>query len=532
MIQRLQDIYYDTEKRTLMRRTQGGTEVLLFPDGEIPKLELQAEPGSLITGGDGNGSLRIYARVLGVDVTDSCELFAVGAGISGSFGTGVDRNLYSVTGLSANICVLGVNVTHANYGTASLNIQISKQSPEPIVRTLRSSAPVLVVKADGTVAPASVIFSAMEIQGQAVSPYTCYFKLYKDDVLYHETTTPSTALMWTPDVVQEVNPGPETYPGLNLYPTFSNKVIRCEIWTAASGGSKIDSIDIAVQPSWQGYIQNELATVAPKYRGRYEASHPASYDNGDSWIVYDTDDSPIQRGFYLAVNYTPQRITGASEMALQAKLAEALTDVAWAEANGYGTAANYGIEALFQSLAAVTAFINSLSANTALIQSMLAHNITLLAQGYLQSYNYAESGGVPTAGFKLDVANQVIKAFGAIFKQATIQDAIITNASVSGVFNGPTIPCLIIDTGTTTKGAFFSWLSPYVPNVGDKRQCSGSLRQGSTGTKLPSYVERINSTTIRIYITNIVLGASPSVSNTYEDMISGNTDSYWGRLAL
>jgi hypothetical protein len=46
---------------------------------------------------------------------------------------------------------------------------------------------------------------------------------------------------------------------------------------------------------------------------------------------------------------------------LQAKLVEALTDVAWAEAQGtYGVSTDYGIGVLFQDLTAVSAFIQNL----------------------------------------------------------------------------------------------------------------------------------------------------------------------------
>lgn len=104
-----------------------------------------------------------------------------------------------------------------------------------------------------------------------------------------------------------------------------------------------------------------VATNAPKYLGRYEASHPISYNDGDWWTIYDTDDSPIQRGVWWNNSGVLERITISGSTAVQAKFVEALTDVAWAEAEGlYGTSVDYGIQTLFQSLGVVTAFIDSL----------------------------------------------------------------------------------------------------------------------------------------------------------------------------
>ena len=72
---------------------------------------------------------------------------------------------------------------------------------------------------------------------------------------------------------------------------------------------------------------------------------------------------------------------------------------------------------------------------TALIEvdDLLAQSITLRQQGYIQSSNYAESDGYPTAGFKLDAENNIIKAYQM--------------KAVGGNFNGITI-----DTNSVLKG--------------------------------------------------------------------------------
>lgn len=67
------------------------------------------------------------------------------------------------------------------------------------------------------------------------------------------------------------------------------------------------------------------------------------------------------------------------------------------------------------------------------VEKLLAQSITLRQQGYIQSANYAESDGYPTAGFKLDAENNIIKAYQM--------------KAVGGNFNGITI-----DTNSVLKG--------------------------------------------------------------------------------
>ena len=74
------------------------------------------------------------------------------------------------------------------------------------------------------------------------------------------------------------------------------------------------------------------------------------------------------------------------------------------------------ITALSQDPTAGHTVIDGGYIKTALIEveSILAKNITLRAEGYIQSSNYAENAAAyPTAGFKLDAANNVIKAYNS-----------------------------------------------------------------------------------------------------------------------
>ncbi len=144
-------------------------------------------------------------------------------------------------------------------------------------------------------------------------------------------------------------------------------------------------------PGQLASIENIAATVsetyAPKYLGRYDHAHPSSYNSGDWWTVYDTDDDPIQRGVWYSNSGTPTRITTSSAMNLQAKLASAIGDIAWAEAQGtYGTSADYGIESVFQSLGAVSAFIETLAAKQAFIESLFTNQIEVPDGGRIRYF--------------------------------------------------------------------------------------------------------------------------------------------------
>ena len=82
------------------------------------------------------------------------------------------------------------------------------------------------------------------------------------------------------------------------------------------------------------------------------------------------------------------------------------------------------------------------------VEDLLAKNITLQAEGYMQSSNYAEdTAGTPTAGFKIDAANNLIKSYamqanGGTYKNITAKDIILEH---SVRFNN-----LIVITETTT----------------------------------------------------------------------------------
>jgi len=108
-----------------------------------------------------------------------------------------------------------------------------------------------------------------------------------------------------------------------------------------------------------------ISSTVPRYRGRYYANHPSPTHLGDWWTIYHdgTNNELPLRGVWWNNEGVSERITTSSAMAIQAKLVEALTDVAWAEEQGvYGVSSDYGIQTLFQSLGVVSAFIQNLFA--------------------------------------------------------------------------------------------------------------------------------------------------------------------------
>jgi hypothetical protein len=69
------------------------------------------------------------------------------------------------------------------------------------------------------------------------------------------------------------------------------------------------------------------------------------------------------------------------------------------------------------------------------VEDLLAQNITLDAAGYIESSNYAEdTSGLPTAGFKLDAANNKIKSYDMQANGGTFYNISLINGKVNGEF--------------------------------------------------------------------------------------------------
>jgi len=218
--------------------------------------------------------------------------------------------------------------------------------------------------------------------------------LYPSDSLYPaETLYPNGDLIEPGEIIRLYDP---IFTGLD-----ANVMVTRKRYTLGRSGAEYDAIGIGAialsdtvaaipttitpapvpvsQPEIVQIAQAQAATNAPHYLGRYYAAHPSSYNNGDWWLVYTTDSPPQgapQRGVYYSNNGTPTQITTSSSAELQGKLVAALADIAWAEKNGYGTAANYGgFDAFFSALGAVSAFVQNLFVGSASIIVSAGNNI-------------------------------------------------------------------------------------------------------------------------------------------------------------
>ena len=206
-------------------------------------------------------------------------------------------------------------------------------------------------------------------------------------------TTPSTPNNWT------INPS-AAVAGQTLWECH---VIYTDTDTSATS--------IVTWNTSTAYPVGTAGILTPGYLGKYDSAHPETHNNEDWWLVYDTDDSPIQRGIYYDNLGTITRISAVSgqtgyttDQKLLAKLQAVIGDAAWCEKNGYGLVVNYGISIYFDSIAAVTAFI----------QNLFAQNIVLGTTGYIKSSNFAtDPTGFPSAGFRLTHSTGVLEAVGA-----------------------------------------------------------------------------------------------------------------------
>lgn len=127
-------------------------------------------------------------------------------------------------------------------------------------------------------------------------------------------------------------------------------------------------------------LQSRIAEAQPHgYLGRFTTDHPTPRNHDDWWLIY----SPApMRGIYYDNAGTPTKIDGTTtDQRLLAKRAEAMQDVAWAEANGYGYSDDYGFQEIFRDIAVLRA----------VVKSLMAEDLVLLGQ--LRS-GYDKDGGV------------------------------------------------------------------------------------------------------------------------------------------
>lgn len=293
------------------------------------------------------------------------------------------------SGMSSSVDT--VTISYAITGKTSGGTNISITLVQTITKAKSSAAYWIVPSAGaikkslaGVYTPASITFTAKSDQTGSIADYSGMF-------IIAESTDGST---FTDKYTSSSNESAKTYT-----PSAGIALLRCRLYFAGGTTTMLDEETI---PVVEDGPQGPQGPDAPRYLGKYYAAHPSSYLNGDWWTVYDTDDSPIQRGVWYSAAGIATRISAVSgetgyttDPILLAKLASCMADVAWAEKQGtYGTAANYGIAMFFESFGAVTAFIRKLFVQAIYI-SISAGNEVLTSLPY--NYSKAPNTGLSYA---------------------------------------------------------------------------------------------------------------------------------------
>jgi hypothetical protein len=187
-------------------------------------------------------------------------------------------------------------------------------------------------------------------------------------------------------------------------------------FTAARSGFATITKRFSLSKMKQGLTGNPGASGqdAPRCLGLYAFSAMASITgmiSGDLAVLYSSDSN---RGVY--------QYSGSSWSKLSSPTKDQVTRcfiyILDAVRQGYGTSTDYAI--------------GSTSFETILANFLFVAQVVLAASGWLKSANYAETGGVPTAGFMLDALNQVIKAYGAVFVNAAISGTLTSGGTIKG----------------------------------------------------------------------------------------------------
>ena len=140
------------------------------------------------------------------------------------------------------------------------------------------------------------------------------------------------------------------------------------------------------------------------------------------------------------------------------------------------------------------------------VEDLLAQNITLDAAGYIESSNYAEdTSGVPTAGFKLDAANNKIKSYdmqanGGYYKDITTKDLTIENGALfATVIIGSNYNTFINDTIT-----HFQNCKARLNTVNNCYNANGYLQIAEGTSPIIAYFFRITSVRLQWSSTGVL----------------------------
>jgi hypothetical protein len=245
-------------------------------------------------------------------------------------------------------------------------VLLSDVASTPVYK-IKSTSQAVLVKPLSEYIPDACVFSSVVYQGMAAaSPLLGIYKFYLNDVHVATSSTAISSYSWTG--FDTSTPGQITLPstGLTILDHIPSSeyllTMRVDLYDEEDTYI-LDQINVVFVLDWTMFeddVIDSIRTYSPTYLGRFNASHPASYAKNDSWLVYDTDDTPIQRGIYYYDGLTETRIAG-TEADLSYMISSALPDILWASKNGYGIVDNYGAITYIQNFVSSIAFIETLS---------------------------------------------------------------------------------------------------------------------------------------------------------------------------
>lgn len=265
-------------------------------------------------------------------------------------------------------------------------------------------------------------------------------------------------------------------------------------------------------------LNNVAVTYAPKYLGRYHHAHPASYNNGDWWLVYSTYADSITyaktRGFWYSNNGTPTLITTLPLEAQRKYRSAGLEDVLYASNNGFALTSTgvydpvtiYGVSTM-EFLATNQAFIAKL-----MVQEMQFQN----------SISSVESGDFTIGDNRVYMGKDSSDVFSLLF-QSLVGKAGTEKfwANVFRLYGSPTNALLELKGDSYADGGSFSGYSSIWSNYRPPLDLSFPTHIQytyitRTATMGVAYVPLWGLTIVRLnYTGNLRLFVSTDDGNTY-----------------
>lgn len=123
-------------------------------------------------------STRVYVYSSGVDDTANWTLSAAPTNVTGSFGSGADTNLYTVTNLSQPAGFVDITATKGSRSkTARFSLSTASAGTNGAAIRLRPNVPVIKQNSSGGRFPTTIIFKAENVSSSGVTTYTGDIKI-------------------------------------------------------------------------------------------------------------------------------------------------------------------------------------------------------------------------------------------------------------------------------------------------------------------------------------------------------------------